>query len=209
MAGQIRTFVPVFGAMSPAPLSARPRDAILEHAMDLASVDGLQGLTIGALAARLEMSKSALFARFGSKEELQLATVDGARRVLEREVIAPAAGRRAGLDRVHGLVEAYLAYLQAEVFAGGCLLSAAVLEFDGRPGPVRDAIAAASRSWSAALEGAIADGLAGGEIARDADAAQIAFEINALLNQANAGYQMSRDRTVFGRARLGIARALG
>src|ERR687891_926671 len=128
--------------MSP-PTSAgnRTRDAILGRAMDLASLEGLEGLTIGRLALELSMSKSGLFAHFGSKEELQVATVEAARAIFIREVIKPAFESTEGLQRLWKLCDIWLSYVQSGVFRGGCFFAAAAAEFDSRPGPVRDRIA--------------------------------------------------------------------
>ncbi|HEX8188504.1 MAG TPA: helix-turn-helix domain-containing protein, partial [Pyrinomonadaceae bacterium] len=120
----------------------RTRQAILEAAVDIASEEGLEGLTIGRLAAELSMSKSGLFAHFGSKEELQLATVEAARDVFVREVVRPAFGAPRGLARLWQLCDVWLGYVRREVFRGGCFFAAAAAEFDGRPGAVRDRVAA-------------------------------------------------------------------
>lgn len=187
---------------------SRTRDAILERAVDVASVDGLEGLTIGRLAAELGMSKSGLFGHFGSKEELQLATLEAANAVLRREVIEPAAGITSGLERLRALIENYVGYLEREVFPGGCFLSAAAAEFDGRPGPVRDAVAMESRAWANELEGQAGVAIAGGELPELSDPAQVAFELNALADGANAAYQLHGDRRAFARARTAIGRLL-
>src|ERR1043166_4628074 len=120
----------------------RTRRAILETAVHIASAEGLEGLTIGRLATELSMSKSGLFAHFGSKEELQLATVEAARDIFVREVIRPAFEAPKGVARLWGLCDVWLEYVRREVFRGGCFFAAAAAEFDGRPGAVRDRIAA-------------------------------------------------------------------
>ena len=187
----------------------RTRDAILERAVDLASLEGLEGLTIGRLATDLGMSKSGLFGHFGSKEELQLATIEAADAVLRHEVIEPAIEMESGLQRLRALIEGYVRYLEREVFPGGCFISAAAAEFDGRPGQVRDAIAAASRAWGNELEGQAGVAVAKGEIPEGTDPTQLAFELNALADGANAVYQLHGDRRAFERARMAIARLLG
>src|ERR1700685_2708511 len=127
---------------------ARTRTAILQTAADLASVDGLDGLSIGRLATELAMSKSGLFAHFGSKEELQLATVEEARQRYTREVIQPARAAGPGITRLHALCEAFLSYLERAVFPGGCFFASAMAEFDSKaPGPVRDRIAQCLDQW--------------------------------------------------------------
>jgi AcrR family transcriptional regulator len=184
------------------------RQAILDRAADVASVEGLEGLTIGRLASDLSLSKSGLFRHFGSKEELQLATVDRARHVLLREVLDVAAEQEPGLARLRALIEGYVNYLQREVFPGGCFLSAAAAEFDGRPGPVRDAIAQASREWVSELEKQAKLARKLGQLPSDTDAAQLVFELNALATAANAAYQLHQDRRAFRRARVAITQRL-
>src|SRR5690349_11342182 len=120
---------------------AETRAAILARALDIASVDGLDGLTIGRLAAELEMSKSGLFAHFGSKQDLQLATIEAAAQRF-RAVIGPAFEMPEGVPRLRAMSELYLAHLEEGAYPGGCFWAATAAEFDDRPGPVRDAIAA-------------------------------------------------------------------
>ncbi|MGH2925108.1 MAG: TetR/AcrR family transcriptional regulator [Solirubrobacterales bacterium] len=177
------------------------RDAILERAVDLASTDGLEGLTIGRLANQLEMSKSGLFGHFGSKEELQLATVEAAGRRFVGAVVEPALAEPEGAMRLRALCDHYLAYLERRVFPGGCFWATVTIEFDGRPGRVRDRIREGVRAWIGGLEQQAA--LAGVE-----DPAQLAFEIHALGQAANSAYQLFGDRAAFGRARLAIGAAL-
>ena len=123
---------------------ARTKAAILQGAARLASVEGLEGLTIGGLAANLSMSKSGLYAHFGSKVELQLATIDEAARVFYAEVVSPALAAEPGRRQLLALCDAYLAYLRRRTFPGGCFFAAAALEMGSRPGPVRDRIGRAS-----------------------------------------------------------------
>jgi AcrR family transcriptional regulator len=187
---------------------AEKRDAIVRRAADIGSVEGLEGLSIGRLARDLRMSKSGLFDYFGSKEELQLATVERAATTLRREVVEPATATLPGLARLRALLDGYLGYLEREVFPGGCFLSAAAAEFDGRPGAVRDAIAAATRAWGAELLSQVEVALRHGELAADTDPEQLAFELSSYTNQANTVFQLYRDREAFARARRAIGRAL-
>ena len=177
------------------------RQAILEVAVDVASAEGLEGLTIGRLASKLSMSKSGLFAHFGSKEELQLATVEAARDIFIREVIRPAFEAGKGLPRLWKLCDVWLAYVKGEVFRGGCFFAAAAAEFDGRPGPVRDRVAAIMKEWLAVLRASIAEAQEAGQLNADADPAQLAFELNALEMGANWAFQLYGDRQAFSRAR--------
>ena len=177
------------------------RQAILERAVDLASTDGLEGLTIGRLATELEMSKSGLFGHFGSKEELQLATVEAAGRRFLAVVVEPTLSEPEGAMRLRALCDRYLSYLERRVFPGGCFWATVTIEFDGRPGRVRDRVREGVRAWVGGLEEEAA--LAGVE-----DPAQLAFEIQALGQAANSSYQLFEDRAAFGRARLAIGVAL-
>ena len=186
----------------------RTRQAILEAAVDIASEEGLEGLTIGRLAAELSMSKSGLFAHFGSKEELQLATVEAARDVFVREVIRPAFEAPKGLGRLWSLCDVWLEYVRREVFRGGCFFAAAAAEFDGRPGAVRDRVAAIMKEWLAVLGRSVAEAQREGQLDPAADPAQLAFELNALEMGANWAYQLHGDRRAFGRARAGVLERL-
>jgi AcrR family transcriptional regulator len=185
------------------------RDAILRRAVELASLEGLEGLTIGRLATEFEMSKSGIFRHFGSKQELQLATLERAMALFRREVLEPAAGAEPGLDRLRALVANYLSYLERDVLPGGCFLSAAGAEFDGRPGPVRDAIVASSRDWGRELEHQAKLARDHGELSADVDPAQLVFQLGAYATRANAAYQLYDDRGAFDHARAAITKALG
>lgn len=179
----------------------RTRASILATAVDIASVDGLEGLTIGRLATELGMSKSGLFAHFGSKEELQLATIDAARAVFIEEVVHPVRTAGRGLPRLRALLDAHLAYLRRNVFKGGCFFSAARMEFDSRPpGPVRDAIAQQTDDWLALLAARVHAAQEAGHLDPDIEPEQLAFELDALQAAANVSYQLRGDEAVFDRA---------
>ena len=182
----------------------RTRNSILETAVDLASLQGLEGLTIGMLAEELKMSKSGLFAHFGSKEELQLATVEAASARFIREVWTPAMKADRGLTRLRALCDSWLSYAERRVFPGGCFFASASAEFDGRPGPVRDRIASLMKEWLDALSGAIERAQATGEVDREVDPMQVAFELDALMSGANWAFQLHRDERAFERARTAI-----
>jgi AcrR family transcriptional regulator len=183
----------------------RTRESILDAAVDLASVEGLDGLTIGRLATALGMSKSGLFAHFGSKEELQLATIQAASEIYIREVIAPAREAERGLPRLEALMDHWLDYLRREVFKGGCFFDAARTEYDSRqPGPVRDAIAADFRSWKDLVANRVRAAQAAGHLDPEADPEQVAFELDALGGAANVRFQLDRDEVAFERARRAI-----
>lgn len=186
----------------------RTRRQILDAAVDIASVEGLEGLSIGRLALKLDMSKSGLFAAFGSKEDLQLATVDRAAEIFVEAVVRPGMTAPRGLPRLWSLCASKLDYMQREVFRGGCFFAAASAEFDGRPGPVRDRIAKHMKAWIELLAGAVRRAQDEGHLRGDLDAAQLAFEIDALAQAANWAYQLFGDGAAFDRARRGTQERL-
>jgi AcrR family transcriptional regulator len=175
--------------------------------VNIASVEGLEGLTIGRLASELRISKSGLFAHFGSKEDLQCAVVDAAREIFVDVVVRPAY-RFQGLKWLRALCENWLAYGEERVFPGGCFFSAASLEFDDRPGRVRDQIVGLMGKWLGNLEQAARDAQIAGEIAKEADVRQLAFEIQALAMGANWSSRLFRDPSVYGSARMAILRRI-
>ena len=177
------------------------RETILERSVQLATAEGLEGVSIGRLASDLGLSKSGLFRHFGSKEELQLATVRAASAIFEEEVLEPTADEESGFQRLSALCRLYLEYLEREAMPGGGFWSAASAEFDGRPGPVRDAVRAMLRSWMGLLEREA-------RVAGSEDPRQLAFELHALTQEANWAFQLFEDATAFGRARKGIERLL-
>lgn len=178
----------------------RTRQTILERAVDLASLEGLAGLTIGRLADDLGMSKSGLFAHFGSKEELQLSTIEAAGQRFIEHTFRPALEAERGFPRLLAICRAWLDYCRRDVFAGGCFFAAASFEFDGRPGPVRDAIAAHMKDWMAAIEKAIAMAQDEGHLDPDVEPKQLAFEINSIFFGANFSWQMCREKDAIARA---------
>lgn len=177
------------------------RDAILERAVEVASEEGLEGLTIGRLSSELGLSKSGLFGHFGSKEELQLAAVDAASAIFVREVVEPAQAKPEGAPRLRAYCENWVGYLERKVFAGGCFFAAASTEFDGRPGPVRDKLRDGQGLWL-------------GELAKQAELAgvddpdQFVFEVSSLVQGSNASHQLFDDDQAFTRARRAIERLL-
>ncbi|HEX9160641.1 MAG TPA: TetR/AcrR family transcriptional regulator [Thermoanaerobaculia bacterium] len=178
----------------------RTRQSILERAVDIASLEGLEGLTIGRLADELGMSKSGLFAHFGSKEDLQLATINAAGERFVIEVLKPALKAERGYPRLLAICRGWISYVRRDVFPGGCFFAAASFEFDGRPGPIRDAIAHTMNDWIGAIEKAIAMAKEEGHIDPDVDPKQLAFEINSLFFGANFAYQLLGDKAALQRA---------
>jgi AcrR family transcriptional regulator len=177
----------------------------VEHA----SVEGLEGLTIGGLAGETEMRKSSVFSLFGSKRELQLATLEAAIEQFKEEVWDPVAGERPGLPRLLALCDSWLSYHEREIMPGGCFLTTATVEYDARPGPLRDSIARTMKHWLGVLEREAAIAIEAGELAADTDPADVAFQLNALAAAASYGFQLWRDPEVFARARRSMWRALG
>ena len=173
------------------------RNAILDRAADIASAEGLEGLTIGRLATDLELSKSGLFAHFGSKQDLQLATVERAAKRFYDAVVEPAVAHPEGAQRLAAYWRGYLAYLEAQVFSGGCFWAAAVAEFDDRPGAVRDAVRSGLKAWLHELERQAA--IAGAE-----DPAAIAFEMYSFGLGANAYLRLLGNDEAFVHARSAI-----
>jgi AcrR family transcriptional regulator len=186
----------------------RTRHSILTTAAALASQEGLEPLSIGRLAEATGMSKSGLFAHFGSKEELQLATVDHAAQLFVDEVIAPARAAPRGVARVWALCDHMVDYAERQVFPGGCFFAATSFEFNHKPGPVRDRILEMISSWLSYLEHAIEQAQAAGELADAPSAHELAFQLDAFAQASNAQYQLFRDPAVFAEARRAIRERL-
>jgi AcrR family transcriptional regulator len=178
------------------------RGRILDRAVELASTEGLEALTIGRLARDLGMSKSGLFAHFGSKEELQVATVEAAVRRFVDAVVRPAMEAREGAPRLRALLGSYLDSLENGLYPGGCFFGQAGHEFDGRPGPVRDRLAAAQSDWQNLIEQQAR--AAGAE-----DPGQLAFELLAIEQGANYRNQLLGDKDAFRYARAALDARLG
>jgi AcrR family transcriptional regulator len=184
----------------------RTRATILAEAARLATVDGLEGLSIGGLATATGMSKSGLYAHFGSKQDLQLATIESARHTFIAEVLMPALDAPQGVRRLLAACEAFLSHVERRVFPGGCFFAAAAAEFGTRPGAVRDAVAAQQRDWLELLERLARKAVERGQLEPDVDPAQLAFELNAVLVAANTSFTLRGDAAVFERARAAVRR---
>ncbi len=180
------------------------RHAIMSVAVDLATVDGLDGLSIGGLATAVSMSKAGVAGLFGSKEDLQLATIAAAAEIFRQHVIAPALAAPRGLERLRALVDAWIRYSEGRVFSGGCFFAATTAEYRSRPGPLRDAVAANLRLWHEFVDGAVGRAIDTGELAADLDAAQLSFEITALLDAANDASVLFDTEAPYARARGAI-----
>jgi AcrR family transcriptional regulator len=177
----------------------RTRRAVLERACEIASVDGLDGLTIGRLAADLGASKAGVFVHFGSKEELQLAAIKAAADGYTRHVVEPARERPEGLAQVVDLTTRWLTYVRTKGMPGGCFFFSVSAEYDAKPGRVRDVLAENRRRWLALFEDALAAARRQGQVAPSVDPAALAFEIDALGMAANLHAQLCDDPSVFDR----------
>lgn len=184
---------------------ARTHAAILDAATRLASVEGLEGLTLGRLAAELEVSKSGLYAHFGSKEQLQLETIDAALEVFGREVIVPADEAPEGVRRLEALFEAYFSYLERWVFPGGCFFASLLAEMDARSGAVHEKVVASERQWLRDFAGYVEAARSLGELRADVDIEQLVFELYACMELANYHFVLFRDPAVLDRGRRAVA----
>jgi len=187
----------------------RTRAAILRAATSLATVEGLEGLSIGHLADAIGMSKSGLYAHFGSKQELQLATVEAAERILDDEVVQPALAARPGRAQLAAVCEAYLSYVQRRVFPGGCFFAATALEMGTRPGPVKERIAAIQSGFTALLSTFAATAIEQDELPPREDPDRLAFELHAILLAADAKFVLLDDPAVLDLARQVVHQRLG
>ncbi|WP_224391837.1 TetR/AcrR family transcriptional regulator [Pseudonocardia sp. ICBG1293] len=186
----------------------RTRGRILDRAAAIASVEGLDGITIGRLAEELTMSKSGVHKHFGTKEALQLSTLDKAFVDFWHRVVEPARSDPPGLVRLRSVCRGSVDYLEHPLLPGGCLMTAALTEYDGRPGRVRDAVAAVWSRWQDQLHTDLRVAVESGELPAGFDTEQALFEIVAAGLALNAALQLRRDTTAAGRARRAIERAL-
>jgi AcrR family transcriptional regulator len=183
------------------------RAAIVEAALAQASQTGLEGLSIGVLAETTGMSKSGVFAHFGSREELQISVVREYHARFEDEVFRPAMTAPRGLPRLRTLFDRWLRRVSVEIDSG-CLYISGAVEFDDRPGPVRDALVAMVTTWQHALERAIKSAVAEGHLRPDTDAAQLLFEIHGLILALHHDARFLRHAGAEERARAGFERVI-
>ena len=187
----------------------RTRSAILRAAASLATVDGLEGLSIGNLAASIGMSKSGLYAHFGSKQDLQLATVEEAGRIFAEEVVQPALAAPAGLAQLEAVCDAFFDHLERRVFPGGCFFASAALEMGTRPGPVKEAVVGFQTGFVDLLRGFAATAIEQQELPADEDPARLCFELNGALLAADTNFVLHGDPAVLDLARAVVRRRLG
>ncbi|MFD8277799.1 TetR/AcrR family transcriptional regulator [Streptomyces solisilvae] len=184
------------------------RGRILGRAAEIASEEGLDGITIGRLAEELEMSKSGVHKHFGTKETLQISTLDKAFVDFWHRVVEPTLTEPPGLRRLRAVCANSVGYLEAPLLPGGCLMTAALTEYDGRPGRVRDAVAEVWSRWRKQLRADLTAAVENGELPAGFDIDQALFEIIAAGLALNAAMQLQHDRAAAGRARRAIERAL-
>jgi AcrR family transcriptional regulator len=177
---------------------------VLDHAVQEASVTGLDALSFGTLATSAPVNKSAIAGLFGSKEKLQLAAVERATEIYRDHVVVPARSAPRGLPRLWALVLAWTEYSRTRVFRGGCFFRTVEVEFDMREGAVRDAVVAAQRSWESYVEHQVRTAVDAGELSPGTEPEQVEFEINALLNAANDRSLLYGDDAVYRRTEAAV-----
>ncbi len=187
----------------------RTRKAILLEAVSLATVEGLEGLSIGGLAKSLGISKSGVYAHFGSKQELQLATIDEAERIFELAVIDPSAQAPDGLGQLVAVCDLFFDHLRCHTFPGGCFFASAVLEMGTRPGPVKERVGEFQQRFIGLIFGYAAKAQELGQLAADEDLMILVFDINGIILAANTSFVMSDDPAMLEVARRAVRRRLG
>jgi AcrR family transcriptional regulator len=182
----------------------RTHAAILETAANVASVEGIHGLTIGRLAEALGVSKSGLYAHFGSKEALQLETIEAAKATFDREVMQPALEAPEGLPQLEAVIEEFFSYVERGVFPGGCFFAGLLADEDARSGPIHDVVIAWERESVDGLADLAVAAQRLGQVAGDVDARQLAFELYAFIEMANFHFVLFRDPEVLERGRRAV-----
>jgi AcrR family transcriptional regulator len=188
---------------------AGSRASTVAAAVDLASVEGLEGITIGRLAGQLAMSKSGLIGRFGDKESMQRAVLAAAIERFTEAVWGPAAQHEPGLPRLEAIVDAWVEHLRAGVFPGGCFVTTASVEYDARPGPLHDDVAKAVRRWLQVLESQARRAREAGDLPADRDPADVAFELHSLASGGSVAGRLIGDAAALDRTHAAMRRAIG
>lgn len=184
------------------------RGVILNAAARLATTRGLEGLSIGDLAQHIGMSKSGLYAHFKSKEELELATIETAAEIFWADVIDKVPESLGGLARVLALTDAFLQHLERRIFPGGCFFATVTAQLAPHPGRTRDRVTQVQAAWVEQFTSALRQACEDGEILRDSDIDQMAFEITAMMLRANFGWILTEDKQVLQQARTGVENVL-
>ena len=188
---------------------ADSRASTLRTAVDLASVEGLEGISIGRLADELAMSKSGLIGRFGDKQAMQRAVLAAAIERFADAVWRPASRADPGLPRLVAIIDAWIAHLRDGVFPGGCFVTTASVEYDARPGPLHDDVAAAVRRWLGVLEAEASRARDAGDLPPDRDPADVAFELHSLASGGSVAGRLVGDAAALDRTHASMRRALG
>jgi AcrR family transcriptional regulator len=188
---------------------ADSRASTVDAAVDLASVEGLEGITIGRLAGRLAMSKSGLIGRFGDKEAMQRAVLAAAIERFADAVWLPASRAEPGLPRLAAIVDAWIDHLRDGVFPGGCFVTTASVEYDARPGPLHDDVAAAVSRWLRVLEAEARRAREAGDLPRERDPADVAFELHSLASGGSVAGRLTGDAAALDRVHAAMRRAIG
>ena len=195
-------------AVAPPPRKGEmTRAAIVEAALQAASRDGLEGLTIGTLADSMHMSKSGVFAHFGSREELQLAVLKAYVQRFVDEVLRPSVAKPRGLPRLESILERWVSFLAREM-TRGCIMIAGAVEYDDVPGPLRDEMVAIIAGWKLELIKAIRQAVSEGHLKRDVDAQQLVFEVYGLMLAMHQDARLLRSADSAKRARAGLRRLI-
>jgi AcrR family transcriptional regulator len=197
------------GPRKPRADGERTREAIVREAVSLATVDGLEGLSIGNLARALDMSKSGIYAHFGSKQDLQLATVDEAERIFQADVIEPAVAAAPGLAQVVAFCDAFFDHLLRHTFPGGCFFAGAALEMGTRPGPVKEQITTFQGGFTAMIRQFVVTALDQHQLPDDEDPDALTFELNGIILAANTSFVLRQDPGMLDMARNIVRRRLG
>jgi AcrR family transcriptional regulator len=183
----------------------RSRARVVKEAAQLATIEGIEGLSIGRLADATGIAKSSVYALFGSKEELQLATINAARDSFIVEVVTPAlSATEPGRDRLRALCEGFLSYVERRIFPGGCFFVAASAEVGARPGRVHDEVARIQQQWRNLLEHEAKVAVEHGELPQSTDSVQIAFELGVILAGTNIVSVLHDDPAAVARARSAV-----
>jgi len=186
----------------------RSRQKILRAAANLATIEGLEGISIGTLAAHIGMSKSGLYAHFGSKEQLQLATIDAALEIFNADVVEPAQSAAGPRERLSNLYDRFLDHVERRVFPGGCFFASAESELGMQEGPVKDRIAELQQAWIANVVQLVREAQAAGELPAGEDPAQVAFELDAYGMMGNVAFVLHDEPAYLDHARIAISRRL-
>lgn len=187
----------------------KSRERVLDSAVRLAAIEGLERLSLSRLAESAGLSKSGLFGLFGSKEDLQFAIIDKAREVFTHEVVMPALAAPEGAPRLRKLCEGYLDHIAFREWPSGCFFASVASEVGGRPGPIRDRVAVDQQQWTSLLRHSAKRAAELGQLSPEESSEQLAFELGAMLTGADIAYLLHGDRGILERVRFALENRLG